>query len=67
MSLHSRRLGTSPGIVQLRVEGYLGSVLNGSPDLLSSTISNVMVIAAVLCVLGMFTAALRTLRPLMKD
>ena len=45
--------------VQLRMEGYNGSVLNASPDLLSTTISNVMVIAAVLCILGMFTAALR--------
>ncbi|VVB63706.1 Putative multidrug resistance protein MdtD [uncultured archaeon] len=53
--------------VQLRMEGYQGSVLNASPDLLSSTISNVLVIAAVLCVLGMFTAALRNVGPLMKD
>ena len=45
--------------VQLRMEGYNGSVLNASPDLLSTTISNVMVIAAVLCILGMFTAAFR--------
>ena len=62
-----RYLGMAMGVsvsstllsVQLRMEGYQGSVLNASPDLLSSTISNVMVIAAVLCILGMFTAALR--------
>jgi MFS family permease len=62
-----RYLGMAMGVsvsstllsVQLRMEGYQGSVLNASPDLLSSAISNVMIIAAVLCVLGIITAALR--------
>jgi MFS family permease len=62
-----RYLGMAMGVsvsstllsVQLRMESYQGSVLNASPDLLSSTISNVMFIAAVLCFLGMFTATLR--------
>jgi hypothetical protein len=45
--------------VQLWMKGYKRSVLNARQDLLSATISNVMIIAAVLCVLGMFTAALR--------
>jgi predicted MFS family arabinose efflux permease len=62
-----RYLGMAMGVsvsstllsVQLRMEGYQGSVLNASPDLLSSTISNVLIVAAVMCVLGVFTAALR--------
>jgi hypothetical protein len=62
-----RYLGMAMGVsvsstllsVQLRMKGYQGSVLNASPDLLSSAISNVMFIAAGLCVLGMFTATLR--------
>jgi len=61
-----RNLGMAMGVsvssillsVQLRMEGYKGSVLNASPYLPSATISNVMIIAA-LSVHGMFTAALR--------
>jgi hypothetical protein len=47
--------------VQLRMQGYQGLVLDASPDLLSSSISNVIVIAAILCVIGIITAALRNL------
>ena len=64
-----RYLGMAMGVsvsstllsVQLRMEGYQGSVLNASPDLLASTISNVLIVAAILCVLGMFTAAFRNI------
>ena len=62
-----RYLGMAMGVsvsstllsVQLRMGGYNGSVLDARPDLLSATISNVLVIAAILCILGTFTAALR--------
>jgi EmrB/QacA subfamily drug resistance transporter len=62
-----RNLGMAMGVSvssvlltqQLNWAGYYGSVLRASPELLSMTISNVMIIAAVLCILGTMIAALR--------
>ncbi len=45
--------------IQLRMAGYNGSVLNADPGLLSATVSNVMIFAAALCILGTMTAILR--------
>jgi EmrB/QacA subfamily drug resistance transporter len=45
--------------IQLNLAGYYGPVLNASPELLSMTISNVIMVAAVLCSLGTVTAVLR--------
>jgi MFS family permease len=44
---------------QLAVAGYQGSILEASPEVLSLSISNVMIIAGVLCLLGAAVAALR--------
>ncbi len=44
---------------QLNLAGYQGAVLDARPELLSATISNVMIIAAALCVLGTAAAFLR--------
>lgn len=68
-----RYLGMAMGVsvsstllsIQLRIEGYNGSVLDARPDLLSATISNVMVMAAVLCAIGTITATLRNREQLM--
>jgi hypothetical protein len=45
--------------IQLNLAGYYGPVLNAGPELLSMTISNVIMVAAVLCSLGTVTAVLR--------
>jgi EmrB/QacA subfamily drug resistance transporter len=45
--------------IQLNLAGYYGPVLNARPELLSMTISNVIMVAAVLCSLGTITAILR--------
>ncbi len=47
--------------LQLNQVGYHGPVLDASPDLLSLTISNVMIAAAALCILGTLTAILRNM------
>jgi EmrB/QacA subfamily drug resistance transporter len=44
---------------QLNWAGYYGSVLQASPEMLSMTISNVMIIAGGLCLLGTAVAVLR--------
>ncbi len=49
--------------IQLGMAGYYGPVLNASPNLLSVTISNVMIAAAALCTIGIVTAALRNHEP----
>ncbi|HSD57832.1 MAG TPA: DHA2 family efflux MFS transporter permease subunit [Methanotrichaceae archaeon] len=46
---------------QLNWAGYYGSVLQASPEMLSVTISNVMIIAGGMCLLGTAVAALRNL------
>jgi predicted MFS family arabinose efflux permease len=46
---------------QLNWAGYYGSVLQASPEMLSMTISNVMIIAGGMCLLGTAVAALRNL------
>jgi EmrB/QacA subfamily drug resistance transporter len=46
---------------QLNWAGYYGSVLQASPEMLSMTISNVMIIAGGLCLLGTAVAVLRNL------
>ncbi len=43
----------------LNQAGYHGAVLDAKPELLSSTISNVMMIAAALCIVGTIAAFLR--------
>jgi predicted MFS family arabinose efflux permease len=45
--------------IQLNLAGYYGPVMNADPELLSMTISNVIMVAAVLCSLGTVTAVLR--------
>jgi EmrB/QacA subfamily drug resistance transporter len=47
--------------IQLNLAGYYGPVLNARPELLSMTISNVIMVAAVLCILGTVTAVLRNI------
>lgn len=44
---------------QLAMAGYQGSILDANPEILSLSISNVMIIAGVLCLLGAVVAALR--------
>jgi EmrB/QacA subfamily drug resistance transporter len=44
---------------QLNLAGYHGAVLDAEPALLSATISNVMIIAAALCIVGTVAAFLR--------
>lgn len=44
---------------QLSLAGYHGAVLDARPELLSATISNVMIIAAALCIVGTVAAFLR--------
>jgi EmrB/QacA subfamily drug resistance transporter len=64
-----RNLGMALGVslstillsIQLNQTGYYGSVLNASPELLSMTISNIMIIAASLSLMGMITAILRNI------
>jgi EmrB/QacA subfamily drug resistance transporter len=46
---------------QLSLAGYYGPILEASPELLSMTISNVMLIAGGLCLLGTAIAVLRNL------
>ncbi len=48
---------------QLAMAGYQGSILEASPEVLSSSISNVMIIAGMLCLLGAVVAALRNSDP----
>jgi EmrB/QacA subfamily drug resistance transporter len=45
--------------LQLSRAGYFGSALDANPQLLAIAISNVMTIAAALCILGTLTAILR--------
>jgi EmrB/QacA subfamily drug resistance transporter len=45
--------------LQLSRAGYYGSALDATPQMLSIAISNVMTIAAALCILGTLTAVLR--------
>jgi predicted MFS family arabinose efflux permease len=67
LSSAARNLGMAMGVsissilllAQLKMTGYQGSVLNASPELLTKTISNVMIIAAALCIAGMCAAVLR--------
>lgn len=47
--------------LQLGRAGYYGPVLGASPDLLSVSISNVMILAAAICLLGTVTAILRNI------
>lgn len=62
-----RNMGMSLGVsistlllsLQLNLAGYHGAVLDAKPQLLSLTISNVMIIAAALCILGAVAAFLR--------
>lgn len=62
-----RNMGMSLGVsistlllsLQLDLAGYHGAVLDAKPQLLSLTISNVMIIAAALCMLGAVAALLR--------
>jgi EmrB/QacA subfamily drug resistance transporter len=62
-----RNMGMSLGVSistfllsqQLDIAGYQGSVLDARPQLLSLTISNVMIIATALCMLGAAAAFLR--------
>jgi predicted MFS family arabinose efflux permease len=44
---------------ELNLAGYQGVVLDAKPELLSATISNVMIIAAALCLVGTVAAFLR--------
>jgi len=44
---------------ELNLAGYHGAVLDAKPELLSATISNVMIIAAALCIVGTIAAFLR--------
>ena len=44
---------------ELNLAGYHGAVLDAKPELLSATISNVMIIAAALCLVGTVAAFLR--------
>jgi len=44
---------------ELNLAGYHGAVLDAEPELLSATISNVMIIAAALCLVGTIAAFLR--------
>jgi hypothetical protein len=44
---------------QLNLAGYHGAVLDAKPALLSASISNVMIIAAALCIVGTVAAFLR--------
>lgn len=52
---------------QLELAGYYGPILEASPELLSITISNVMLIAGGLCLLGTAIAALRNLEKVPPD
>ncbi|HUS76601.1 MAG TPA: MFS transporter [Methanothrix sp.] len=62
-----RNMGMSLGVsistlllsLQLNIAGYHGAVLDAKPELLSLAISNVMIIAAALCILGAAAALLR--------
>jgi hypothetical protein len=62
-----RNMGMSLGVsfstlllsLQLDIAGYHGAVLDAKPQLLSLTISNVMIIAAALCIKGAAAAFLR--------
>ncbi len=45
--------------MQLKLAGYSGPVLDARPELLSVSISNVMFVAAILCIIGTIVAALR--------
>jgi len=45
--------------LQLSQAGYFGSALDATPQMLSIAISNVVTIAAALCILGTLTAVLR--------
>jgi MFS family permease len=62
-----RNMGMSLGVsistfllsMQLNLAGYHGPTIDAKPQLLSLTISNVMIIAAALCILGAVAAFLR--------
>jgi len=57
---HNSALGMSQGVsistrnlsLQLDLAGYHGPAIDAKPQLLSLTISNVMIIAAALCLMG---------------
>jgi hypothetical protein len=44
---------------RLKMTSYQGSVLNANPELLAKTISDVMIVAAALCIAGTCAAVLR--------
>jgi hypothetical protein len=62
-----RNMGMSLGVsistlllsLQLGLAGYHGPALDAKPPLLSLTISNVMIFAAALCILGAAAAFIR--------
>lgn len=64
-----RNLGMALGVslsgvlmsLQLSQAGYYGTILEAGPELLSSTISRVMILAGMLCVLGTLAAIYRGL------
>lgn len=66
----ARNLGMALGVslsgvlvsLQLSQAGYYGTILDAGPELLSSTISEVMTIAGVLCGLGALVAAYRGMK-----